>query len=221
VESENSRDDYRGREYNGEYGAAIIVADIVGFSTSGLVFESGVDTAFYNLGWMLQKTRLSGFALKSTGDGYMGCFPSRRQAIGAVYAIKQELEKGIAESFSRMQRNSPGNDFVIAGQVLTRIGVSYGNVHVTWTPYRRLFEARGYCITEAARLESFAQPGEILFSPSFCDDPFVKQSCILNPVTRIAKKSYNHHGIEVRVGDEIPCYKFAGVEKFADIPYVD
>ena len=86
-----------------------------------------------------------GTVVKSTGDGVMATFPGAADAVGAAIAVQQAIHEH--------------NRRDLHTRLAVRIGISSGDVTI---------EADGDCfglpVVEAQRLESAAQPGQILCS---------------------------------------------------------
>lgn len=123
--------------------AAIVVTDAVGFSAQMSANEEQA-LAIINR----DLTQISGLCkvfkgqvLKSTGDGLLMCFFSAAQAVACALNIQKKLR-------SDLKRDSFAH----------RIGIHLGDVYINKS------DVMGNGVNIAARLESFASPGEICVS---------------------------------------------------------
>jgi class 3 adenylate cyclase len=89
-----------------------------------------------------------GRIVKHTGDGVMAAFDGAADAIAAAVAIQQELEA----------HNRRRPDGALQDALAVRIGISVGDVTLEGD------DCFGLPVVEAQRLESAAQPGQILVS---------------------------------------------------------
>ncbi|MEA5466633.1 adenylate/guanylate cyclase domain-containing protein [Leptothoe sp. PORK10 BA2] len=123
--------------------AAIVVTDAVGFSAQMSVDEErALATINRDLKQIASLCNVfNGQVLKSTGDGLLMCFFSAAQAVACALNIQKKLRRGSKrESFDH------------------RIGVHLGDVYINDS------DVMGNGVNIAARLESFAAPGEICVS---------------------------------------------------------
>ncbi|MEM9485204.1 MAG: adenylate/guanylate cyclase domain-containing protein [Cyanobacteria bacterium P01_F01_bin.116] len=123
--------------------AAIVVTDAVGFSAQ---MSADEERALATINRDLKQISslcnvFKGQVLKSTGDGLLMCFFSAAQAVACALNIQKKLRSGqTRESFDH------------------RIGIHLGDVYINDT------DVMGNGVNIAARLESFAAPGEICVS---------------------------------------------------------
>lgn len=133
--------------------AAIVVADVVGYSRQMEADESGtlgrLQALFADV--VLPKTReFRGRIVKRTGDGWLAEFPS------ATDAVRSSVE--IQERLAERNAHSPQDR-----RLELRIGVNLGEI---------IFDGDdvfGNGVNIAARLESIATPGQVCISSSVYD----------------------------------------------------
>ncbi len=123
--------------------AAIVVTDAVGFSAQMSADEERalaiINRDLKQIAGLCNVFR--GQVLKSTGDGLLMCFFSAAQAVACALNIQKKLRNdGKRKSFDH------------------RIGVHLGDVYINDS------DVMGNGVNIAARLESFAAPGEICVS---------------------------------------------------------
>ena len=123
--------------------AAIVVTDAVGFSAQ---MSANEERALTNINRDLKQISglcnvFKGQVLKSTGDGLLMCFFSAAQAVACALNIQKKL---------RCDRKRDCFDH--------RIGIHLGDVYINDS------DVMGNGVNIAARLESFAAPGEICVS---------------------------------------------------------
>lgn len=123
--------------------AAIVVTDAVGFSAQ---MSANEERALAIINRDLKQIAglcnvFKGQVLKSTGDGLLMCFFSAAQAVACALNIQKKLR-------SDLKRDSFDH----------RIGIHLGDVYINKS------DVMGNGVNIAARLESFASPGEICVS---------------------------------------------------------
>ena len=128
--------------------AAILVADVVGFSALVGANEESTLTALKALRLEVidpEVTRCEGRIVKSTGDGVLVEFASAVHALTCALAIQQ----GMAA------RN---NEAPEAQRILFRIGINVGDIVIDGD------DIMGDGVNVAARLEAIAEPGGVVIS---------------------------------------------------------
>jgi len=123
--------------------AAILAADVVGFSALMERDEEGTYARVGNLRREVIEPRLSeyqGRLIKTTGDGFLAEFASPIAAVRCALAVQSDLQEGV-------------------DPLRLRIGLNLGDVII-----ERGGDVYGEGVNVAARLESLAEPGGILIS---------------------------------------------------------
>jgi class 3 adenylate cyclase len=88
-------------------------------------------------------------------------------------------------------------------ELKSRIGMSYGNFTIKNDLLQGGLNPKGTAMSEGARLESFADEGEVLISPVLRHHADVDENCFtFTEVMRKVKKAF----AEYKVGDELTCY---------------
>lgn len=183
-----------GRKYDGIYKAAIVVADIIGFSSSRLANSELLEIAMHNLSWMLKKSKARGFAIQTTGDGVFAAFPTPESGIWAALCIQDQLCGCLARHLHM--------------EISIRIGISYGEVNVYWFEEQKHFNIRGEIVNETARLEAMADPDEILCTREMAEQLMQTKKHELEEVERTVRKNFRRNNIEYKLGDSYRCYKY-------------
>ena len=124
--------------------AAVMMADVVGFSQSMSEDETGTHLALVDQRNSIIDPEIQlhgGRVIKSTGDGILAEFPSVTAAVNCAIELQ-------------MQLTMPGT----AKNLRWRIGINFGEVIIENS------DIFGDCVNIAARLESLAEPGGICIS---------------------------------------------------------
>jgi adenylate cyclase len=125
--------------------AAVMMADVVGFSRSMSEDETGTHLALVDQRNSIIDPEIQlhgGRLIKSTGDGILAEFPSVTAAVNCAIELQ-------------MQLTTPG---CAAKDLRWRIGINFGEVIIENS------DIFGDCVNIAARLEGLAEPGGICIS---------------------------------------------------------
>jgi adenylate cyclase len=128
--------------------AAVLAADVVGYSRLMAADESGTHTRVSGLRKGVMEPEIAGYRgriVKFTGDGVLAVFASAVDAIECAAAI----QKGLAQNQSGMAQNE---------QIWLRIGVNVGDIIVEEE------DIYGDSVNVADRLQELSDPGGICVS---------------------------------------------------------
>ena len=133
--------------------AAIIIADVVGYSKLIQADEQGTRARFKQLQDELftpSVTSHGGRVIKTMGDAFLLEFPSAVEAVTCAHEIQQELQS--------LEADSPPES-----RIQFRIGINVGDIIVEGE------DIHGDGVNVAARLEELSDPGGILISATVHD----------------------------------------------------
>jgi adenylate cyclase len=154
--------------------AAILVADVVGYSRLMQADEEGTLARLEEIGASIIEPRIAahrGHIFRTMGDGLLIEFPSVVEAVLCAAEIQEEL---------RMRDADPPEQ-----RIQLRIGINIGDV------IRKGNDVFGTGVNIAARLESLAEPGSIYISGEAYDQvrdrPFAFDDLGMKAVKNIAR----------------------------------
>jgi class 3 adenylate cyclase len=155
--------------------AAILVADVVGYSRLMQADEEGTLSRLEEIGASIIEPRITahrGHIFRTMGDGFLVEFPSVVEAVLCAAEIQEELRlRGAAELPEQ--------------RIQLRIGINIGDV------IRKGSDVFGTGVNIAARLESLAEPGTIYISGEAYDQvrdrPFAFDDLGMKAVKNIAR----------------------------------
>ena len=154
--------------------AAILVADVVGYSRLMQADEEGTLSRLEEIGASIIEPRLAahrGHIFRTMGDGLLIEFPSVVEAVLCAAEIQEEL---------RLRDSDPPEQ-----RIQLRIGINIGDV------IRKGNDVFGTGVNIAARLESLAEPGSIYISGEAYDQvrdrPFAFDDLGMKAVKNIAR----------------------------------
>jgi len=166
--------------------AAILVADVVGYSRLMQADEEGTLARLEEIGATVVEPRVAahrGRIFRTMGDGLLIEFPSVVEALLCAAEIQEEL---------RLR----GEEELPEQRIQIRIGINIGDV------IRKGNDVFGTGVNIAARLESLAEPGSIYISGEAYDQvrdrPFAFDDLGMHPVKNIARLIRVYR---VRLGD--------------------
>src|SRR6516162_8640227 len=154
--------------------AAILVADVVGYSRLMQADEEGTLSRLEEIGASIIEPRVAahgGHIFRTMGDGLLIEFPSVVEAVLCAAEVQEELRLRDADQPEQ--------------QVQLRIGINIGDI------IRKGNDVFGTGVNIAARLESLAEPGSIYISGEAYDQvrdrPFAFDDLGMKAVKNIAR----------------------------------
>jgi class 3 adenylate cyclase len=160
---------------------AIVFGDIAGtallVSQAGDFFVANALRQFFGRLENFQTTHHARF-VKTVGDGFMAVF----EDLSDAFAFAVSLQQSLTQDPITVERaaESPARPH----QLSLRVSLHIGSVLVMKTSYGE--EVFGADVNVAARLSSFAKPGEIVVSGLACHDLPARQQAILKPAEAAA-----------------------------------
>lgn len=169
------------RKVHEEISAAVLFLDLKGFSKMNKIeAEEAVQIVRSHAASLLK--RRNGQHPNTWGDAVMAAFENPNDGLECAYKLVRHLE---------------------VDDLVARIGMSYGELTISYNEVREALDIDGPAMSEGARLEPMAEPGEVLISKILRYHPDVdEERFTFCEQRRALRKGVGIH----KKGKQIECY---------------